>query len=284
MLAQTYDGEHRIQYPVFVQPKFNGVRALYQNGVFQSRDELPWNPKVLAHLTEALRVVFDERTILDGELYCHGMSLQEINGAVQIARTEPRADTHRIMFMIFDQVKFYTCFRARWNELRELTRGQFSSVFALARTSLMTDENAVNDLYSVLVAEGFEGIMYRIGDCPYTWPKAYWTDVRATPVGRSPYASDKNNRTWHLLKRKAWQDDEFTIVEVNEGVGKRAGMVGAFVFDCGNGYRGKVGSGLSDAEATFYLKNPPIGRRVKVKYLTLTADGVPFNPTFEELI
>lgn len=281
MLAHTYDGEGRITYPCFVQPKFNGVRALYQNGRFQSRDELPWNVNVLRHIADALLAKFPAGTVLDGELYKHGWPLQKINGAVSIARTEPREDTHEVQFMIFDVVDFERSFGERFHRASTLVHSDPDGPFAFATTMRVHEQREVNSFYAMMVNEGFEGIMYRVGDCPYTYPKQ-----EAPACGRRAWLSDKDNRTWHLLKRKAWQDGEFVCVGVEEGVGKRRGMAGALICLATNGERFRVGSGFTDHEATHYFTNPNdvLGKKIKVKYLTLTQDGKPFNPTIEAIL
>ncbi len=258
--------------PCWLQPKFNGVRALYQAGHFQSADELPWNDGVLAHLVEPLLGMFPEpNIILDGELYVHGWSLQRINGAVQIARTAPREDTHEVCFYVFDVVNFQASFIDRiqmpFERIRSLNR-KYPKVQVATTVQVPADNRAWADkFYAETVAEGFEGIMYRLGVCPYTRPS----------MGRG--ISDKNNRTFHLLKRKSWQDDEFVCVGIQEGEGKRAGMVGAFVCKTPEGKTFTVGSGLSESEATYYLANPPTHQLIKVKFLCLSEDGIPLNPT-----
>lgn len=276
MLAHTFSPKRWPEnLPCHVQPKLNGVRALYQNGIFQSRDELPWNPPVLTHLTEPLKRMFpDEKTILDGELYLHGKSLQHINGAVQIARTAPRDDTKEIQFWVFDTVNYQAPFEERIRPVfKTILELRHPNINAVTTVKVPSDDRAwVETFYSKAISDGFEGIMYRIGLCPYTWPS----------MGRG--ISDKNNRTWQLLKRKDWQDGEFECVGIKEGEGKRRGMVGAFVCKIENNQASNrnlftVGSGLTDAEATEYFLNPPIGRFIKVKYLTLSQDGIPLNPT-----
>lgn len=258
---------------VYLQPKLNGVRALYQGGHFQSRDELPWNDAVLAHLTTPLKSMFpEERIILDGELYVHGWPLQRINGAVQIARTAPREDTCEVQYWVFDVVNYQKEFVLRFAEASQRICG-FDHPLIYAVTTVQADTEAdAEKFYVQVVSENFEGIMYRIGLCPYTWPS----------MGRK--ISDKNNRTWHLLKRKDWQDDEFVCLEVKEGEGKRAGMVGAFICGTPTGATFGVGSGLTDSEALFWFENPPVGRKIKVKFLTYTNDGIPFNPTVEAVL
>lgn len=291
LLAHIYEPKRWTSGPAYVQPKLNGVRALYQNGNFQSREELPWHPAVLAHLTAILKSVFPEPDIiLDGELYKHGWNLQKINGAVQIARTLPREDTHEVEYHVFDRVSYQLNFNSRMRVIVLRKHLLVGSKVQLVSTHEIEYDYQADAYYTEFVAQGYEGIMYRLGDCLYTRPKQPRVDA---PRAKG-FLSDKNNRVWHLLKRKDWQDDEFVCVAVEEGVGKRAGMVGAFICERrglppiheGNERRVQfsVGSGLSDAEATHYFLNQPIGRKIKVKFLTYTSDGKPFNPTVEAVL
>lgn len=285
MLAHIFEEKRWAGGPVWLQPKFNGVRALYQAGRFQSRDELSWNPNVLAHLSEPLLKMFpDDRTILDGELYVHGWPLQRINGAVAINRLEPNEDTLEVSYYVFDNVSFGKPFFVRFGEIEGTIRQLQHPRIHAATTVQPPSREWVEEFYANTVAEGFEGIMYRVGLCPYTTPKQ-------PKENNKGFLSDKNNRTWHLLKRKSWMDKEFVCESVEEGEGKRAGMVGAFVChkdlcpdDLRFEPRFRVGSGLTDAEATHYFLNPPIGRKIKVKFLCYTRDGIPFNPTVEAIL
>lgn len=285
MLAHTFEEKRWAGGPVWLQPKFNGIRALYQDGRFQSRDELPWNPGVLAHLSEPLLKMFpDDRVILDGELYVHSWPLQRINGAVAINRLEPNEDTLEVSYYVFDNVSFGKPFFIRFAEVEGTIRQLQHPRIQAATTVQPPSREWVEEFYARVVSEGFEGIMYRVGLCPYTTPKQPREDSRG-------FLSDKDNRTWHLLKRKSWMDEEFECVGIEEGIGKRAQMVGSFVCvrhcnraDMSGGIRFNVGSGLTDAEATHYFLNPPIGRKIKVKFLTYTRDGIPFNPTVEAIL
>lgn len=258
---------------VHVQPKLNGIRALYQNGNFQSRDELPWNPGVLEHLSKILRLVIPPRYILDGELYRHRLSLQRINSAVAINRTQPSLETATIEYYIFDRISYQLPFAERFVDVQVHQEILKNTAIKIVNTVRVETEAEADVWYSRFVTLGFEGMMYRMGDCRYTQPSE----------GRK--ISDKNNRVWHLLKRKAWETEEFECVRVIEGLGKRSEMVGAF--ECyvkGNsGSTFNVGSGLTEEEATYYFHQPPIGRKILVKFLTYTEDGKPFNPTIEAI-
>lgn len=278
LLAHIYES-HRVDYSsgVWLQDKLNGVRALSQNGFFQSRDQLPWAPDMLEHLSVYMKQMFPPEWILDGELYVHGWPLQRINQAVAVNATVrgKNADTPFVEYHIFDRVVYGAPFEDRyWNMVvlkRGLTNGNVPVKFV--RTVRVFNEWDANDFYTTAIAKKYEGIMYRVGECPYTTPKQEGRN------GRRRFLSDKNNRVWHMLKRKDWQDNEFTCVRVEEGEGKRSGMVGAFICEAGGGHFFGVGSGLTESEAIYYYDHPPVGRKIKVKYLCLTSDGIPFNPT-----
>jgi ATP-dependent DNA ligase len=143
-----------------------------------------------------------------------------------------------------------------------------------------------NDFYASFVANGYEGMMYRLGDCPYTVPKqeSYPEGMLRNSKLCSRFLSDKDNRAWHLLKRKDWQDDEFLCLGVEEGEGKLKGTLGSLTCttaptDAHYDRVFSVGSGLTDSQRDFYWRNPPIGKLIKVKYLCLSSDGIPLNPT-----
>lgn len=275
LLAHVYE-PHRVTYPAYVQPKLNGIRALYQNGHFQSRDELPFPNGLLEHLARPLVNTFSPEVILDGELYVHGWPLQRINAAVTPVRQQPTEDTKLVEYHVFDVVDFERSFEERQRQI--IVKSESWPGFPVF-TTIADSEQTANYHYSQFVKAGFEGMMYRLGDCPYTRPK------QPVGLGNRPgktqlgFLSDKNNRCWHLLKRKSWCDDEFLISDTVEGEGKLRGTLGALKCLLPNGLHFHVGSGLTDQERQHYWHCSPIGRQVKVKYLVLSEAGVPLNPT-----
>lgn len=290
LLAHVYE-PHRITYPCYVQPKLNGIRALYQNGYFQSRDQLPFPKGLLAHLSNSLRTIFGPEVILDGELYVHGWPLQRINAAVTPVRQQPTEDTKLVTYNVFDVVDFTKTFEDRFSIAeKRLSYDERNLVFLVDTRRGMGTEHT-DACYKAFVDDGYEGMMYRLGDCPYTVLKqTEWKNedgfsfttqgaVRNGGMARTRFLSDKDNRCWHLLKRKDWQDDEFEWEFLDEGDGKLKGTLGSFCCKTKSGRAFSVGSGLTDAERSHYWANPPIGRLVKVKYLVLSSDGIPLNPT-----
>ena len=274
LLAHVYE-PHRITYPCYVQPKLNGIRALYQAGRFQSRDELPFPQGLLDHLAGPLRQLFGPDVILDGELYKHGWPLQRINAAVTPVRQRPTEDTLQVEYHVFDVIDFSKSFEDRAIEKYNYLAPQQIPICPVSTFQALSEGHA-DFYYCEFVSANYEGMMYRLGDCPYTVPK----QPRGTfGLSRSPYLSDKNNRTWHLLKRKDWHDDEFLCEAAFEGEGKNRGMLGSFGCVTPSGKPFTVGSGLTDAERIFWWENSPRGKRIKVKYLVLSSDGIPLNPT-----
>jgi hypothetical protein len=96
MLAKTYkDGAKHLHYPLYIQPKLDGVRCLVylkkkdggvNNVVVYSRTQkdFPSMDYLKNALYEYLNDLFDEENkqsiYLDGELYVHGKKLQDISG------------------------------------------------------------------------------------------------------------------------------------------------------------------------------------------------------------
>lgn len=285
LLAQTYE-PHRVTYPCYVQPKLNGIRALYQAERFQSRDGVPFPVGLLDHLASPLLRIFgNSHAPLDGELYVHGWPLQRINAAVTPVRQEPTEDTLKVEYHVFDQVEFSTPFYHRVMPLLD-------SLFDLTQTHLVPffKVNGVVEAdtkYAMFISHGYEGMMYRLGDCPYTMPKQPNTFSSQmfghgrVPWQKNTFLSDQNNRCWHLLKRKDWQDDEFDFVSLRETEGDLGfrGFIMTLRSKSSTKPTFDVGSGLSQSELDHYLQEPPTGRKVKVKYLVLSQDNIPLNPT-----
>lgn len=283
MLARTL-GLKFNQFPCYVQPKLNGVRALSQGGIFQSRDEKLWNPNVLRHLEnelEQIKQIADDN-ILDGELYVHGWRLQRINGAIAVNRLEPNDDTRQVEFHVFDVVDLKKSFSERYfdvnNALHTAKGAQFGDKIPHIKpvdTVLVHNRDMLDQFFHYYTSLGYEGIMLR-PDGPYEFGEH---------LGRGGTMTSYRSRT--LWKHKQWEDGEWFCVGITPGEGKADIGIGALVLARGNAvgptpdsWTFKVGTGFTDEERIEFMNNPPIRKKVKVRYLCLTADGIPFNPSF----
>lgn len=265
MLARTY-GPKYSKFPCYCQPKLNGIRALYQAGVFQSRDEKLWKPHVLEHLVSVLHPYRDilKGVILDGELYRHGWRLQRINSAVAVNRIEPTLDTPHVSYCVFDVVDPKRKFSERWFEIYGgLIAAQLPGIVVVP-TAVCYFREEIEQHFHHFTALGYEGIMLR-PDGPYEF-------------GETPHHTTK--RSEFLWKHKSWTDSEFLCVGITTGEGKAAIGIGALTVESSPGINTKVGTGYSDEDRTAFFHNPPIGKMIKVRYLEKTADGRLFNPSF----
>lgn len=276
MLARTV-GPKFNHYPCYVQPKLNGVRALYQVQTFQSRDEKVWKPEVVRHLTEELRDINNGlgNFVLDGEFYYHGMRLQDINGAIAVNRSSPREDTNKIEFHVFDVVDPYRKFSERWFEVYHglIDASQHLPHVKVVPTSVAHNWSQVEQHFHLYTSTGYEGIMLR-PDGLYEF---------GDHIGRNGNSTTFRSR--NLWKHKHWEDDEFECVGITQGEGKAKIGIGALVCKTkdGNATFG-VGTGFTDQDRIDFAMYPPVGKQVKVRYLVLTADGKPFNPSFVAIV
>lgn len=265
MLARTL-GKTPPKLPVYIQPKLNGIRALYQDGVFQSRDEKVWNPAVLIHLTNALQTLVGPGFLLDGELYAHGWKLGAINSAVAVKKTFPDAKTPFVQYCVFDVVNPALPFSERFFPLyHHIKERNLIEILPVATEMIYLNEE-IPLHHATWVARGFEGIMLRT-DAPYEF-----SDPRNG--SNSPY------RSTSLWKKKHWEDAEFLCVGVTLGEGKASIGIGALICITESGNTFHVGSGFDDEERAYLAAVPPINKMITVKFNSLSADGIPVPGIF----
>src|SRR6185295_11347505 len=102
--------------PCFATPKLNGIRAMWVPGVgFISKDGVPYNDGVLVTLE---RVLEPCKLFLDGELYVHGWSLQQINSVAGVIRESPHEKEYSMQFHVFDTPHSAGGFESRQHEIK----------------------------------------------------------------------------------------------------------------------------------------------------------------------
>ena len=255
MRASVWAG-HTAGYNISM-PKLNGLRCMYNplTKTFWSRDGVLWNPKVLAHLELPPEIKYP----LDGELYCHGMNLQEISKAVAAVRHEPGPRAEEIQFHVFDALMPGVVALERLDYLKTL---DYTDTVRRLLYSCCINQEELDDDYHRYIDQGYEGQMIKPCNGHYM------------PQGEFKRA------TINLQKRKAFLDDEFVCANITAGAKRLEGSVGALVFKTPGGVVFEVGTGFDDAERLEFLRQPPIGRKATIRYLNLTEDGKPFNASF----
>lgn len=262
MLAKNWDSyADAIEYPVLVQPKLDGIRMLAHAGGLFSR-----NGKQLVsvpHIYDALKPAFENFTgvIFDGELYADKYA-NDFNKICSIAKkTKPtKADIEfaakNIEYHIYDRADSPLKFSERFESIRWIFGIDCPACVKIVQTKKLHDRQSVDQWYEHYVAAGYEGQIIRL-DAPY-----------------------ENKRSKNLLKRKEFQDAEFEIVDIKEGVGNRNGMAGNMRLRDAEGkeFDSNIKGDFGLLKKYLVDKNKLIGKMATVSYFNLTPAGVPRFP------
>lgn len=255
-LAVPYE-KHLPPWPYLATPKLNGIRAMWLPGVgFFTRKGEPYTDGILPHIESLLNTA--DVPMLDGELYTHGLSLQTINGRAGVNRDTPHPEHITIQYHVFDSPNLAGRFVDRQDELRKrLPQSPFIQLLPYKVCNCCDHGNRAHEAF---VSMGYEGTVYKQGG--------------SYIAGRSDY----------LIKRKAWMDDDFEVVEFLEGVGKYQNNLGAVMCRKGD-LTFRVGSfAFTDEERYAIWLSDKKPKTAKVKYLGLTEDGRPYNSQVLSLI
>lgn len=273
MKAHKYKAS-RVKRPGYLQPKLNGLRAIWNGTTLNTYNEEVWSENILPHIYKALREL--PGFLYDGEIYVHGKSLQWINSRAAVTRKEPHKENFLIQFHIFD-IAHTASFAERATFLENLPftypehfTGKRSAL-QLCPTFTFSSEHEENVNFKLCRKLGYEGMIYRDGNEGY---------------GFVNKCGNKENRWWKIMKRKFWEDMDAEILDVVEGRGSFENMLGAFLCRGENGSMFQVGTGeaLTHEMRAKYWNNPPIGRVAKVRYEMLSESGVPLKPTVEAVL
>ena len=210
MLAHDFnDYKDKIKYPIYSQPKLDGVRCIVRADGMWSRNG---KPIISApHIFDALKPLFeaDSDLILDGELYAD-KSTTDFNTIISCVRkTKPTAadlktSAECIEYHIYDVPSVNDVFSKRERYLFDVL--ELPKCCVKVSSIICHSERIVMDRYKAYMSHGYEGQILR-------------TD--------SLY---ENKRSKSLLKHKSFVDGEFTILGVEEGKGNLSSKVGRLNF------------------------------------------------------
>ena len=260
LAAKWEDRKDEITYPIYSQPKLDGIRCIVTKDGMWSRNG---KPIISApHIRESLDKLFQHEPdlILDGELYADKFA-NDFNRIVSLVKkTKPTAEdlkesAKNIEYHVYDIPSVDGTFRMRCVELDELSL-DFPKCVKQVETHIITNEFYVNSWYENYIERGYEGQMLRL-DSKY-----------------------ENKRSKSLLKHKSFLDEEFTIVDICEGEGNRAGTAGYFVFNTKDGkpFKSNVKGTWEETAQMLKDRKRLIGKEATVKYFNLTPDGIPRFP------
>lgn len=242
MLAQCYNIK-KLQFPCFVQPKLDGVRAIYRNQSFWSRTGK--RIKGLEHIINQLK---NQNGVLDGELYSNELSFQKLVAAVK----KPNSDTNKVCYVIYDTV-LEADFVTRLSVLKSIEN---HSNVKILETYTCESEQAVEIFHNDFIDSGYEGIILRNNIGFYV----------------------QRHRSWNLQKLKKFQDCEFEIVGFLEGKGCESGAI-LFQCQCSAGvFTVRPAGTREERRKMFKVGRSYIGKHLTVKFQELTDSGIPRFP------
>lgn len=251
MLAQGFEKrKDKISWPVFVQPKYDGHRMLMDGQRAWTRGGKDHVKAAVAHL------MFDtDGYTLDGEVMLpKGRYLAETSSALK-GRKTVNADSKKLVYYVYDVVVDLP-YAERYELLKELLVDAPDNVVLVPTVEAESPEE-VWQFHATAVKAGFEGAIVRTNGTGYE-------------VGA---------RTDALLKVKAFQDEEFTVVSVDEGKGSNEGLA-ILVLDCGKGqtFRAVPEGGMELRRQLWKHRHDLLRQTWTVRFFYKSKDGVPIYP------
>jgi DNA ligase-1 len=252
--------------PYFLQPKLDGERCRYQRfegGSFLlSSQENPFFS--VPHIKKFLDS-FPDVPHLDGELYCHGKSFEEIHSIVS-RETNYHNCYADMEYHVFDVINSEPQYIRRI-QLDQLKRLFGEGPVKVVPTFIVETLDEIMHFYDHILNAGYEGIVLREANNLYV-PK----------------------RSTSLMKFKPKKQDDYMIVGYAEEVsihGEPKGSLGALICQGDDNTRFNVGTGFTRdmRDSLWAIRESLVGKRVLVSYQHLThGNGVPRFPVFVKIV
>lgn len=240
----------------YAQPKLDGHRCLV-NGIMYSRQG---KEILLPHIREALGDYGLLDKGLDGELYIHGMLLQDIGSLVK----KPREESKQLQYHIYDLMRAAP-YSERRAELFDLLDGacQGDSPIDFVVGHRVENRSELDALHRQFLSQGYEGSILR--------------------HGLAHYEDDKRSNS--LLKVKDFQDTEFRVIGVKRGTPNGSYEVPVWVCENPEGLDEESKTFTVTAQGTmqekheqWVMKHTHIGRQLTVQHFGRSKLNVPLLP------
>jgi len=255
MLAYDYNKKKdKVIFPCFVQPKLDGVRALFYNNKFYSR-----NGNEFLDLNHIKQELGNPNLILDGELYTGEIPFEELVGLVkkQTKSPEDHKKCVKLKYIIYDYVNENETFSSRHYYLNKF----FDEKIFIETQCLMTEEckseEELKKFHDKYKSMGYEGLIIRNKQGLYK----------------------EKDRSDDLLKYKEFLDAEYEIIDYKCGSGADYNCV---IWVCvnkdGNTFCVRPKGTIEYRTKLYHKGKSYIGKLLTVKYQNLSKDGIPRFP------
>jgi DNA ligase-1 len=279
----------RFKQTVQLQPKYDGVRAIYDIST-KSLYSRNGNELHLPHITEYLnrRVTLGSLTCsLDGELICPGSNFDEISSIVSRGVNNPHPYIKNVIYVVFDAITTPMHYLDRYKFIQRIFPTPFKSILGkspyniattpaidygmdipLVTTTLSLSVESIQQtrgMVATFLDNGWEGVMFRLGNCPYTL----------------------NKRSKNLLKYKEVKYLTAIVEKVLPGKSKYSATMGSLLCKMPHSEATfNVGSGFTDLQRKEWWEvlSQQLPLEIKVQYQELTKNGIPRFPVYTELL
>jgi DNA ligase-1 len=261
MLAEKYKNKtDKIKFPVFCQPKYNGVRCkltLYQGEiVMRGREAAVYRIRGVIDGCKYTNIfnLLQEGYEIDGELYSHGTALQDIVSKVT-NQTDLFSSNEGIKYIIYDVIFPFLPQNDRIGLLRNLSN---TSYITISEGKMCYNHQEVLDYYTYCRNKGYEGCMVRLLDGVYEY----------------------GFRSNYLLKVKGTQSCEVIIEDFNLNDPFKTED---FVFVCkvsnGKQFEVKPHGTIQYRKNLYNDRENLVGKKLQLDFHEYTKDGIPFHIT-----
>lgn len=245
---------HKMPEKMFAQPKLDGIRCFAdQDGNLFTIKGKPMLG--VPHISEAVRQLklndksnlnFCGITYLDGELYSHDLTFEEIISVTKQTKTLSN-NYKKVSLFVFDIVtKKPLTTDDRLTTLAALSQKFDDEALKKVKT-VVVSKDEVKTQHDEYVLQGYEGIMLRDPKAPY-----------------------EHKRSYKLQKYKEFIDDEFKIIGFEKS--EMQDTLGALWFVDKKGSEFKAGLKMSHARRQEIWNNSEkyVGKMATVRYQELT--------------
>lgn len=221
----------------------------------------------ISHITENSKLIdFFKRHpnyVLDGELYKHGLSLQQISGLVR--REEESPELEYYIYDIMDGDKTFEERKVILDDIAEELSLGFNPEkeweIGDLKLQMVPQEKvkgwlSMEKLHNKYVSEGWEGLVVRDPSAVYKF----------------------GGRTKDMIKIKMYKDSEFEITGLSEGL-REEDMCFTLKTKEGKEFKAKPWGSRELKQQYRHDLHKLIGKKATVKYFYMSDDNVPLQPS-----
>lgn len=289
-----------IAYPLLASTKLDGYRCIFNKGEMVTRSLKQVQNKQLREKFEALRQYSeDNNLILDGEIYSHELTFQELNKYFMSEDLESPRSVKRngkvltmpehVKFYLFDCVysdNFDAPFIDRVGACQDIS-GAFPNEVELVRQHTVKSQEEVELYFEIALEKGFEGLILKSLDGRYKCGRGTIKEGLIYKV--KPFVTTDSKILDIIQATEVDPNAEKKINELNRSVTSKKlkdripiEKASAFLVDY-EGKQVKVVIAMTDIEKEEIWKNKEkyIGKIVEYKFMKvgMKEDGLPRHPT-----